>query len=170
MSTIYQKAPTETVKLVDSVRRQHHPELERAEVTIDVLVADNPDADPVTVGGYPCQAKVKIVSLKDRAKGCRDAEIIIDNTRWQGMNEQQQRALIDHELHHLEVQFDGKLVLEDDLGRPKLKMRKHDWQIGWFDIIAKRNGDASPEVRQARKLWEKQSQLYFPFVNQQAVS
>jgi hypothetical protein len=51
----------------------------------------------------------------------------------------------------------------DALDRPKLAMRKHDHQFGWFDEVAQRHGEASPEVRQARVLMEKSGQLYFDF-------
>jgi len=42
-------------------------------------------------------------------------------------------------------------------------MRKHDHQFGWFDAVAQRHGEASPEVRQARVLMESSGQLYFDF-------
>jgi hypothetical protein len=51
----------------------------------------------------------------------------------------------------------------DAVGRPKLLMRKHDHQFGWFDEVAQRHGEASPEVRQARVLMESSGQLYFDF-------
>lgn len=163
MATTYDKANSDVTQLVKAVAAEFHAELVRYEVSIDVLMANNPDGDAVTHGGYPAQAKIRIVSLKDRAKGCKDAELIIDESNWRDLTDEQRRALIDHELQHLEVKFKDGGVALDDLGRPKLSMRKHDWQMGWFDVIARRHGEASPEVRQASELMGRQGQLYFGF-------
>ena len=163
MPTTYSKAAADVLSIVKSTTSKFHGEVEKAGVTIDVLMAYNPDGHAVTHGGYPAQAKVKIVSLKDRAKGCKDAEIIIDDRNWDKLSDAERKALIDHELEHLEVQYEEGEVKIDDLGRPKLKIKKHDWQMGWFDVIARRHGESSPEVRQASELMAKNGQLYFGF-------
>lgn len=49
----------------------------------------------------------------------------------------------------------------DDLGRPVLKIRLHDQQHGWFDEIARRHGDASIEVQQAKAFADSSGQTYF---------
>lgn len=97
------------------------------------------------------------VSLKDRAKGMGDAEIVLDGDWWQGATTEEARALLDHELHHIAVSQDN-----DDLGRPKLKLRKHDHQFGWFKIIAMRHGQASQECQQAKAMMDNAGQLYWP--------
>ena len=43
-------------------------------------------------------------------------------------------------------------VLRDEAVRPRLRCLKHDWQFGWFDLIARRHGEHSLEVRQAREM------------------
>lgn len=48
-----------------------------------------------------------------------------------------------------------------DLGRPVLKIRLHDQQHGWFDEIARRHGDASIEVQQAKAFADSSGQTYF---------
>jgi hypothetical protein len=119
-------------------------------VRVDCLFA-HPDLDedgapkgpPVTLNGYPCAAKVKITAPKDRAKGCGDAEILIDHDLYQELPDAERDALLDHELQHLEST--GEF---DDMGRPKLTMRLHDHSFGWFDAIAARHGRASFELRQ----------------------
>lgn len=165
MPTTYQKAKKDVVALVDAMAKKYHVDLVNAGVTIDILMAHNPDGDAVTLGGYPCQAKVKIVNLKDRAKGCKDAEIIIDEMNWNDLTPEQQKALVDHELEHLELNRDPdtNAVALDDLSRPKLKMLKHDWQIGWFNSIALRHKENSPECRQAKELVKEAGQIYFSF-------
>lgn len=46
-----------------------------------------------------------------------------------------------HELTHLEIQRDKDGAPKwDDLDRPKLKMRKHDYEIGVFVDVAKEYG------------------------------
>jgi hypothetical protein len=54
-------------------------------------------------------------------------------------------------------------VVRDDLDRPKLRVRKHDHQFGWFDSIARRHGPASFEVQQYRKFNESHRQLWLEF-------
>jgi hypothetical protein len=50
----------------------------------------------------------------------------------------------------------------DDLGRPKLRMRKHDINFGWFNQVAKRHGSASQERIQARMILDEAGQFYWP--------
>lgn len=50
----------------------------------------------------------------------------------------------------------------DDLGRPKLKMRKHDVEIGWFKIIAERHGAHSIERQQAKIIFDTMGQSFWP--------
>lgn len=163
MPTTYDKAASARPYL-DAMLKEHHDPLLKAQVTFDLLFATPeysektgmPKSPPVKVGGYPCAAKVRIVSLKDRAKGCADVEIIIDAPLWKSLSDSRRRALMDHELTHLE--FTGEY---DDSMRPKLKLVLHDHQFGWFDVIARRHGDASFEVQQFQKF--RMSQSYFAF-------
>lgn len=150
--------------------RQYHEPLAKAEVKIDFLFAypdldanDEPINDAITHGGYPAHGLCRLVNLKDRAKGNGDAEITLDGPNWERMSEKEQEALLDHEIYHLTL---GKGV--DDLSRPKLRMRKHDVQIGWFSEIARRHGVASAERRQATQIMVEKGQFYWPeLVNQQ---
>ena len=113
---------------------------------------------------------MKSVGLKDRAKGQGDAEIIIDEIWWQDASEQAREALIDHELYHLEVKTDkNNHPAKDDLDRPKLLMRKHDYQFGWFNAIASRHAEHSVEVYQATNLFDEAGQTYFKFALEKPV-
>jgi hypothetical protein len=40
-------------------------------------------------------------------------------------------------------------ILSDDIGRPKLGIRLHDHQVGWFDSIVERHGIHAIEGKQA---------------------
>jgi hypothetical protein len=84
------------------------------------------------------------------------------------MTDAEKDALIDHELEHIEVKMDGKRPKLDCRGRPKIGMRKHDYQFGWFRSIAERHGVASGEVHQARTLFLREKQTFFAFINQPA--
>jgi hypothetical protein len=146
------------------MQSEHHPDLDA--VTVDALFAfDEEHSGPVLKHqGYGAAAVVRITPLRDRALGTADAVITIDRSTWIDLTAPQRDALVDHELQHLVwvVDDEGK-PKSDGLGRPKLATRRHDHQLGWFDEIAQRHGEASFEVRQARVLLETGRQLYFAF-------
>lgn len=151
---ILKKAPNEVRLIVDEMVGMYHTPLRDAKVTIDLLFAfpksEDDETAPVKLHGYPCVAVVKINAYKLRVLGHGDAEITIDAHQWDELSEEERRALIDHELTHLELRTDKDgFVKRDDLDRPLLKMRKHDHQFGWFDEVARRHGSASVEVQQA---------------------
>lgn len=163
---ILERADADVREMVLDVMHQYHGELEMHDVRIDLLMATG-DKDvlcPLRLHGYPCLAVVKITPYEQRAKGAKDASITFDKWRFEEMSEEKQVALIDHELHHLSIAYDknGRVKL-DTLGRPKLKMRLHDVQFGWFTRIAERHGEASVERMQARVLAEEYGQLLFPW-------
>jgi hypothetical protein len=124
-------------ELLAEAMENWHPDLFRVGVRVGVLLAENPDGDAVTHGGYPAFATIKIVSLRDRVTKRYDAELLIDGKAWESFGDERRMALVDHELTHLElakvegVLSDGTLkVARDDLGRPKLRIRKGDWNVG----------------------------------------
>ena len=168
MPTTYQKANIEVVELLNEVMATYHSTLTDAGVTIDLLIAyaDEESEEPaVKAHGYPAAAVVRNINLKDRVKGCADAEIVIDGDKFNEWTLNQVKALLDHELTHLELAYDkyGELK-RDDLNRPKLTMRLHDRQFGWFDCVARRWGLDSFEAQQAMEMvkdWEF-AQLYLP--------
>jgi Putative phage metallopeptidase len=147
-----------------------HSSLEKEKVTINTLFA-YPKCDKrgkaveaaISVGGYPAAACIKITSYKDRVKGLCDAELRIDHAWWEGHNQDECKALLDHELTHLVIVEDkyGR-PKRDQAGRPRLKMRLHDMQVGWFHSIARRHGRDSAEWQQAQKLMEPAcTKIYF---------
>jgi hypothetical protein len=177
MSTIYQRAPKHISEMAAGIIEEYHPELGDVEIKLDILVASLPAADTeteaqaqadkpaLTVNGYPARAATRILSHRDRVKGNGDAEISIDSEAWKNMSDPQRKALLDHELYHLEVarSKEGE-YLSDDGGRPKLRLRKHDRHHGWFDEVAKRHGCASVEVSDIMRVVLQAKQAYFPFM------
>lgn len=169
MATTYELADTDVISVLDRMMAKYHKDLTEVELRVCCLMAipakndkGEPLAPAVKLNGYPCQAIIKIISYKDRVAGREDVEITIDADNWEKLSEAERDALIDHELTHIEVQRDDEgTVKADDCGRPKVKMRLHDHQHGWFDVVAKRHGDASAEVKQAKAFADEFGQVYF---------
>lgn len=162
------------------VRKRFHRVVEQCGVTVAVLSVADIDEETGEIrpaladNGYPVAATIKITSLKDRVLGVADAVITIDAASWSELDEAGRLALLDHELCHLTVRGgdkgivgldrDGQLDRHprcDDHGRPVLKIRRHDWQLGGFREIAKRHGSKSLDVRAVRACRDERSGQYF---------
>jgi hypothetical protein len=169
----FSRAKSDVEDLVEHVMRQHHGPLSDHEVTVGVLMAEDPDAKrdhddrmrPIPVlkhQGYAAAAVVKITSYRDRVQGLPDAVITIDKGLWGFLKDEEQAALIDHELQHLELQLDDEGHAKSDAqGRPKLKLRLHDVQIGVFDVVIKRHGNAALDTQVVRRVVEAYRQMSF---------
>ena len=151
---------------VQSIIESNHPELAEANATVDTIFAfDDKGGFPVKTNGYPSAANIKISNLKSRVKGAADAEICIDREAYNSMTEPQRVALLDRELFRLAVVRDKEGTIKtDDASRPKIKIKKFDYMLGWFREIAVRHGSDSPEVYQASILWNKDGRTFFPKV------
>jgi len=156
MPKTYSLPDDDVVQMLASVKREYHPDLEAYGVRIQpIFVSTDGDGPAVKHGGYPAVASIKAVPGKDRLTKRYDAELLIDRTLWDGFSDQHRRALLDHELMHLEVKTDdaGSPVL-DDLGRPKLKMRPGDWNAGdGFKAVVERHGDYADEFDALRRAY-----------------
>lgn len=176
MST-YQKAPSEVREMADKILLDFdtHKPLVEAKVKIDFLFAFadvNEDGESIgcalTKHGVRALGITRKLGLKDRAMGRGDAEVALDGDWWKDATAARQRALLDHELHHLEVRVDeDSVVITDDLKRPKLRLRKHDVEVGWFAVVAGRHGSASLEIEQAKSLMDSYGQLFWPAIDAQ---
>lgn len=174
--TTYGKGDAATVEMMEEMMQKYHPELVEAEVSVSVLFAyakKDPETD-LPIGpalkhhGLQVMGLAKIIGLKERTSGMRDAQILLDGDRWPDLSCEEQEAVLDHELQHFKVQTDAKTgeVLEDALKRPKLKMRQHDWDFGLFDVVIERHGVHSCESRNVRDLFCTTGQLYFPWAKE----
>ena len=162
--TLYDKGTEEHGAVVNRMMEKYHGGLRDAGVTVGVLLAfattdrnGDPVGDALLLHGVPCAAIVRIVPYKLRVQELPDAEIVIDERRWEEMSPEERDALIDHELQHLELQVsrrrkDKGQVLRDDCGRPKLKMRKHDFELGGFHVTVQHHGVHSIEYQAVDKL------------------
>lgn len=158
--TAYTLAPDELKETLAAVMDEFHPHLRDAGVLVDVLLAfaqtdANGDANgpAIRLYGHACYATIRILGLKDRVAGRGDAEMVVDGDQCETWPEEQLRAILDHELTHLELKVSDKgSVCRDDIDRPLLRCRQHDRQFGWFDCVARRHGAHSIEVQQATQL------------------
>lgn len=151
----YGHATTE-LKLVinELLKADQHEELRCHKVKVVALFVYDEDSDgeptgtALTMNGYPAAAVVRLTSLKERAHKLGDVELLIDGARWDKLDEQQRIALIDHELTHVRVRTERETgeLLTDAQGRPKLRMRRHDIQIGGFNDVIERHGRAALEA------------------------
>ena len=152
----YERGDKDTHKLVQKVMKQWHRELFDEKVTIDVVVAHTDKGQTaIPIGrGLFALATIRIIGLKDRSMGRADAEMMIDADTLRDSHELRLEALIDHELTHLVLHRSKKtnLVLRDDQDRPRLKIRYHDHEFGWFDAPVRHYGAHAVEYEQAQKL------------------
>lgn len=165
MAKSYSHASEDVTRAIERMRAAYHFAIEGVTVAA-LFVFDLEATEPVLMsGGYPAQAIVRITPVRDRALGVADAVIVIDRSVWISLTPAQRDGLVDHELYHLErvLEEDTGVPKNDAVDRPKLCIRKHDHQFGWFDEIAARHGEASPEVRQAKSLIAATGQLYLDF-------
>lgn len=171
MST-YTKCNAEVQQLANEILcefESHQPLLD-AKVKIDLVFAHG-DRDPntgellghaLTKNGIRALGITRKINLKDRAMGRGDAEIALDHDWWETASPKERRALLDHELHHISIKIDKRGLVRDDLGRPQIVLRKHDYEFGWFRIIAERHGMHSQEQQQAARIWEIDQLAFWP--------
>jgi hypothetical protein len=140
--------------VVDQAIGEWHKLLKDEGVQLGVLMAINGDGPAVKHGGYPAMATIRVVPLKDRVTKEYDAELLIDEKEWNQLKPEHRLALCDHELTHLELATEKESgeVKRDDLGRPKLKTRKGDWNGGdGFAEVVERHGDFAVEFLNAQR-------------------
>jgi len=176
MPITYDTVDKTTDDLIKRAMAMYHSELAGAGVTVHAVFASNIDKETgeicpaVKVHGHTAAAKMQVTSLQDRARGLPDAKLTIDEYSWKRMAESRRVALIDHELEHLVLKTDDDGIVFDDRGRPKLKLKIHDWQFQGFAKIIERHGEAAVEHREMVRWQEKGGQYsLFPLVGTKEV-
>ena len=155
MGTKYERAPVDVQGMMQAVLKEHHEELQEHEVTVTCMLADGGQTKAgaakaaLMLNGLQCAATIKITDMKNRIMGVSDAVISIDKHVWiESLTDLSRKALLDRELEHLLVSRDKDEVVKlDCAGRPVLKMRRHDWQIGVFDSIIDRHGEDALDTK-----------------------
>jgi len=174
MST-YAKAPPEVREMAEKILEEFisYKPIVEAKVKIDFLFAfaevgedEESKGHALTKHGIRALGITRKLGIKDRVMGRGDAEVCLDGDWWEDATPARRRALLDHELHHLEVKLDEDgVVIRDDLKRPKFKLRKHDVEVGWFALVAGRHGSNSLEIEQAKLVMDSYGQLFWPCID-----
>ena len=171
----YDRPPKDVQKRIDWVLKRYHSRLLEPQLKVPVNVEtllvfgptnkDGEQTGPAIAGrtGQGAYGCIRVTRLEERVGGRGDAIMHLDGDDWKSWGTKTLDAIIDHELTHLEIAIDKKVGVPvyDDAGRPKLKLRPHDFEVGWFDEVAERHPDFAIETKQAAIL-ARQRQLYFP--------
>ncbi len=153
----------------EEVRRLecHHERLKDVKIAVFSAHAsrdedDEPRGEALASGGRPLLGKIRISSLEDRAEGMADVRVLLNGDRWGQLSGPMQRSVIDDCLTQIEVrQKDGAPML-DDVQRPKLQVRKWDFELRGFHEVAARHGSHSLEVHNFKVLFNQHGQTYLP--------
>ncbi len=82
--------------------------------------------------------------------------ITIDRFSWKHLDHDHRRALLDHELTHIQVDVEKEF--------PRVTLRAHDFELGGFYEVAERHRAAAPEARVQRQILvrDERGQLLLP--------
>ena len=150
----YSIANEEVNLTIQKVMKENHGDLHAAGVTITALIARSEEGPALKVGGKEALGCIRVTKLTERTLGLGDALMIIDGESMIAWSSKRLQAVIDHELRHLMLAKNKKTgqIQLDDEGRPKLRIRPHDFEFGWFARTAELYGEESYEVSQAREI------------------
>jgi hypothetical protein len=150
----YSIANEEVNLTIQKVMKENHGELHNAGVTITALIARSEEGPAIKVRGSEAAGCIRITKLAERTLGLGDALMTLDGERMDAWTSKRLQAVIDHELRHLMLAKNKKTgqIQLDDEGRPKLRIRPHDFEFGWFARTAELYGEESYEVSQAREI------------------
>lgn len=169
--TTYERANKAIEAMIQHALEKYQPQLLKEGVTVDCTIArrivNDEDVHAMKRAGYPIDAKIGVTSLQDRARGIADAKLTIDGLEWNIATDRQRLALIDHELEHLvlvEIKPTKKNRFmtgfkRDDLNRPMLKVKPHDWMLAGFKTVTERHGAHSHEAMQFAAFRDQYGQL-----------
>lgn len=159
----FRAADREANDLIAEIARTY-PDLVEADVTIGCRFAYSAKGflPALRLHNWNAAAIVRVVSQKDRVSGMPDAMIDVDGLLWGGREEDRRRAVLHHEVHHIQVVRDknGRIKF-DDCDRPRLRLRPHDFQLGGFDDIITKYGRAALEAEAAIDLNRRLTQREF---------
>jgi len=150
----YSIANEEVNLTIQKVMKENHGDLHAEGVTITALIARSEDGPALKVGGREALGYIRVTKLTERTLGLGDALMILDGESMPAWSSKRLQAVIDHELRHLMLAKSKKTgeIQRDDEGRPKLRIRPHDFEFGWFARTAELYGEESYEVSQAREI------------------
>jgi hypothetical protein len=157
--------------VIERIVNKEHGEFASCEppVTIAALWARNSDKTQpaVKLHGYPCRATIRKTNSKERANGSADLMIVIDEAVWDSLDSGSRDGLISHEIEHVELLMKGNRAKIGHDGRPALRLKPHDYELGGFLDVIRRHGDNSLEYQDAKTFATDQRQLLFGWMGEQ---
>ena len=146
--TEYEKCPDEVLALAQEVIELYHPELTHGACAIGFIMRSGP---PAKSGGREVWGKCKKVGdeLQPYIPDELDFVIILSEDAWAELGEDQKRALLDHELCHIQL---------DDKGN--WKMRGHDFEE--FVEVVHRWGAWRIDLMEAKSAFDTAEQGILP--------
>lgn len=167
MATIYTRAGGDVLAMLAEVSGEYFPALAACDppVRIAVLMAANEDGDALRRYGAGAAALIKRVPKDEWAAGGPDLRILIDEERWRHLEPEGRRALLAHELNHIDVQYygDGRTPKTDASGRIKIRLRPDDWVLTGFRRVVDWFGEDAIEMGALRHVQDMLSQRTLPF-------
>lgn len=173
----YAKADYTVVSLLNHIIETRYPRLYLLSPALDIrvlMVSAKLGTPALKKGGWPALGLVSIVSEKDRAAGGPDVLIQLDERYWENANPVQRRALLDHELYHVEVaarseRDDSDTIVRyiaecDGQDRPTVTLRPHDFEVGGFKEICEIYGEAAPERHAVNEINRMLDEPTLPFM------
>lgn len=124
----------EPYRLMEEIRAKEHGHLEGVKIALAWRLGWRPDANNIL-----CLGKCRKRGDLDRELDDFDFVILLNKEAWQGLNEKERRALVDHELCHAQVVMDADgNPKHDDRDRLVCRIRKHDTEE--FKAVVERHG------------------------------
>jgi hypothetical protein len=169
---IFERCPLDVERLALSLIHRYgvHEPLHQFSVRLDLAFAraetdekGEPIGFALKKNGIRALGIARKTSLKERAFGRAEVEIVLDGDWWKDATAEEQAALLDHELQHVSVKMDKTgHALYDDLGKVQIKMRQHDYDLTLFTSVAHRHGAASQEQQQVRAMLNRSAKELAP--------
>lgn len=135
---------SDAMPIIKSLIGKHYPDLNEAEATFEVLECTG----GVMLHGRQVTDLVKVRKLEDRAAGSPDVRFVLDSDDWKNADKKRRAAILDHALCHLEVVRDKEgRIKSDDVGRPRIRMKLHDFEVAGFYDVMRRHKDQAVEAQ-----------------------
>ena len=141
MPTFFDVPDESTVSILEDVMNEYHTELVNAKVNVGIIICRKETKEGFSLEAFPpALARVRPTPRKQRLYCEHDAIIEICHLRWENSSTATKKAIIDHELTHLQVREKNGEAIIDDLGRPLLRMRKDEIDLTAFPEVISRHG------------------------------
>lgn len=159
---MYTKFPKEVELLANELRCEYYPTLNEFDVHIGIILVKVEDG-LIDKGVNVC-GTLKVMDTLDRLTKGYDIELLLDEEVWQGAPLEEQKAILDYFLFQIELVPNSNKAIDngeepykiDELGRPRLRLKKADWQSGGgYNEMVKRYKKISVEYKNLQECIKK---------------